>query len=457
MNASFVKPAPCCTRYSRFLRSCQSHQLCASNCDDIDEEHGSGINDGIFHKEDNPVKTRFRARVSYLGTQFHGWQLQSNTNRSTVQGEIEGVLARRFGRRIPVLGAGRTDAGVHARGQAIHFDLFSNEMPFDPPKRPQIVGEPMGNPILMIEKDQQQTCTDFCHELQHSMNRMTMLDIRLFNLQLAPYTQTFKKGKDIDASSSENKSEAAENCFEPQKTKLLHFATRPRPWHAIQSASSKWYSYRFILGPTLWNPMDRFTRTHFVHRPMFALESPSNHRPSKSASIEPYAITQKDIDRLQAILRLYEGTHDFKAFGGKLEQNEKRAGMQINTIRTVYKVELVKEPLKESYQFGIQNHADNNKLPRSQEDQLTFIGEEGNYRIDFLLQGALYKMVRNMVGTAMEVWLGRLTEERLIALLRNVQDGRTDDTKKFRRKDNPCKPAPPEGLTLECVYYDDDF
>ena len=99
------------------------------------------------------------------------------------------------------------------------------------------------------------------------------------------------------------------------------------------------------------------------------------------------------------------------------------------------------------------------------QDQLGFIGEEGNYRIDFLLQGALYKMVRNMVGTAIEVWLGRISEDHLMELLQMhwEEDSMEEDDKpqkkneKIGRKDNPCKPAPPEGLTLECVYYGDNF
>jgi len=232
----------------------------------------------------------------------------------------------------------------------------------------------------------------------------------------------------------------------------------------IQSASSKWYSYRFTLGPTLRNPMDRHTRTHFVHRPMFA-DGSSKLRPSKSASVEPYALTKDDIDGLRDILRMYEGTHDFKAFGGQLEQNEKRAGRSIDTVRTVYRVELVKEPSEENYAFGDDHnvvHA--GQLQQSQ--QLGFIGEEGNYRIDFLLQGALYKMVRNMVGTAMEVWLGRMEREQLAELLghsnSNTKEGEEGEgvvanDNKFCRKDNPCKPAPPEGSTLECVYYDGNF
>jgi tRNA pseudouridine38-40 synthase len=63
---------------------------------------------------------RFRATVEYDGTEFAGFQLQSKAR--TVQGELEAALARLSGgSRQPVMGAGRTDAGVHATGQVIAF------------------------------------------------------------------------------------------------------------------------------------------------------------------------------------------------------------------------------------------------------------------------------------------------------------------------------------------------
>ena len=63
---------------------------------------------------------RFRATVEYDGTEFAGFQSQRNAR--TVQGELEAALARLSGgARQPVVGAGRTDAGVHAAGQVIAF------------------------------------------------------------------------------------------------------------------------------------------------------------------------------------------------------------------------------------------------------------------------------------------------------------------------------------------------
>ena len=61
----------------------------------------------------------FKLTLSYDGTQFHGWQLQPN--KRTVQGTVEEALARIAGRRVPVIGAGRTDAGVHALSQTASF------------------------------------------------------------------------------------------------------------------------------------------------------------------------------------------------------------------------------------------------------------------------------------------------------------------------------------------------
>lgn len=61
------------------------------------------------------------AVVEYDGTHFSGFQLQPNSNTRTVQGELEAALTHITGQRIRVAGAGRTDAGAHAKGQVISF------------------------------------------------------------------------------------------------------------------------------------------------------------------------------------------------------------------------------------------------------------------------------------------------------------------------------------------------
>ncbi len=65
---------------------------------------------------------RYRAVLSYVGTHFSGWQIQKNAPR-TVQAVLERALEGLSGEPVRAVAAGRTDAGVHADGQVVHFDL----------------------------------------------------------------------------------------------------------------------------------------------------------------------------------------------------------------------------------------------------------------------------------------------------------------------------------------------
>lgn len=65
---------------------------------------------------------RFKLLLEYDGTRYAGWQVQQNAR--TVQGELLQAAFQIFGtQQLELYGAGRTDAGVHARGQVAHLDL----------------------------------------------------------------------------------------------------------------------------------------------------------------------------------------------------------------------------------------------------------------------------------------------------------------------------------------------
>lgn len=67
---------------------------------------------------------RYFITFAYDGTAYHGWQIQPNGN--SVQEELQKALSTILRENIEVVGAGRTDAGVHARRMTAHFETEAN-------------------------------------------------------------------------------------------------------------------------------------------------------------------------------------------------------------------------------------------------------------------------------------------------------------------------------------------
>jgi tRNA pseudouridine38-40 synthase len=93
---------------------------------------------------------RYRLLIEYDGRPFCGWQRQLDD--MTVQGAVEEAFFKFSGERAAVQGAGRTDSGVHARGQTAHVDL---EKSWSPDKVQGAVNrhlQPLPVSILKVEK-----------------------------------------------------------------------------------------------------------------------------------------------------------------------------------------------------------------------------------------------------------------------------------------------------------------
>lgn len=192
-------------------------------------------------------------------------------------------------------------------------------------------------------------------------------------------------------------------------------------WHAMYNSLGKLYTYRFST-KRVADPLQRLTRAH-VRDPL-------------------------DIDTLYRLTSLFEGTHDFQVkhntqpslisiitinhllypsslylyiqnFANRLEHKRKmsKKGADFTSIRTVTSVQLIEE------EEG-----------------------EGHYRLEVRLEGALQRMVRNMMGGLWSVAKGDMEEEELKRALYGpvYPTGRS-----------PIRAAPAHGLTLEMVYYDD--
>ena len=279
---------------------------------------------------DRCLNDRYAAIVTYDGGDYSGWQIQT-TNRC-VQGVLNEVLGDMWEHPVKVLGASRTDKGVHARGQVIHFDL----------------------PISLSE-------TEVAESL-HKVNRMLPDDLKLKRLSRAP-----------------------EGLLEIQIAQGL-------PWHAGENAVAKHYSYIFSASDHMIDPMSIRYR----------------------ANLYNYKATQlMNLESFQEALNVFKGTHDFKAFGNRLDVrarvHEAYSGETFSSVRTVLSAEISEIQVL------------NNNSPSPSSSSSSFGITCGTfYRVDIIVNGALYKMLRNMIAGCIEVSYGTMQLNELQSLLGNI-------------------------------------
>lgn len=255
-----------------------------------------------------------RITLAYDGGRYAGWQRQANG--PSVQAAVEQALETLEERKVAVVGAGRTDAGVHALGQVASATL-SREI----------------EPAALV---------------------------RALNARL------------------------------PHDIRVLAAADAPDGFNARFAAREKLYRYR-IFNRAIGDPFERRYSWH-VARPL-------------------------DFDALADALAVVEGQHDFAAF--------QATGSHVtSTVRTLSGVSAqltAWAPMRGAVEPDVE--------------------EGGVVSLDFRGDGFLRHMVRNIVGSVVQVGLGR----RPARWMADVLDGRD------RRRAGPT--APPEGLFLVSVRY----
>ncbi|MBQ8047451.1 MAG: tRNA pseudouridine(38-40) synthase TruA [Prevotella sp.] len=116
---------------------------------------------------------RYFIHLCYDGTRYHGWQIQPSAN--SVQQELQFALSTILRVPIEVVGAGRTDTGVHARHMVAHFDFDTSCIP-----------QPLLSDLKEDESAQQtpdSRLRNFADNLAYRLNRMLPRDISVYRVE----------------------------------------------------------------------------------------------------------------------------------------------------------------------------------------------------------------------------------------------------------------------------------
>ena len=273
-----------------------------------------------------------RLLIAYDGTDFHGWQRQSNA--PTVQDCLESAIERILGERAQVWGSGRTDAGVHALNQVANFKT---------------------------------DCPIPCENLVKALN------------DALPPTVRIKDSHEVSAK-----------------------------FHARYDVHSKTYRYRILQAPVcppfLWR---------FVWHYPFPLDG----------------------GRMTEAAKLFEGEHDFTSFaavdGSAAEESFQGAGKDRNAPRRDGGSGA--QPAAHKIETAMVRRIFASRIFRHPRTSMLIYEVSGN--------GFLHHMVRNMVGTLMEVGRGKLEPGGIMRIL------------KARDRTMAGPTAPAQGLCLVEVEY----
>ena len=135
-------------------------------------------------KGEEKGKRRVALVIQYEGTKYFGWQKQKEGK--TIQGELEDVIESLDPIIAPkAVAAGRTDSGVHASGQVVHFD-FMGHIP--PKKWASALNGRLPKTIRVLESVEQDLEWHACYDAVYRRYRYTINNSRRSNLFLNPWS-----------------------------------------------------------------------------------------------------------------------------------------------------------------------------------------------------------------------------------------------------------------------------
>lgn len=123
-----------------------------------------------------PIRKRYKLTIAYDGTLFYGWQRQEPAGLEplrTVQGTVQLALCHVMRQPIELVGASRTDSGVHARGQVAHFDA-TTRIPTE--RMPQAINSRLPVDVEVLSAEEVEPTFDAIKGARHKRYRYRMFN-----------------------------------------------------------------------------------------------------------------------------------------------------------------------------------------------------------------------------------------------------------------------------------------
>ena len=351
-----------------------------------------------------PDCRRFKAKISYIGEGFCGWQKQGPSPDGTllrsIEGQLEQSLRPALGQAVGFFPAGRTDAGVSATGQIVTFDaMLSPRSPVGPKPSKHLRGEELAKARQKIFAEESQTVLlDVLGQptppsgLAAAFNCVLPTDLQIVSVEMAarnfdPLGEARWKRYcyALDAPA----------CFAVRKS-VYWGVLQDSEEAAIAGGRLDVPRHSQTLGIPEANPDSKFRASH-PSEPSPGDEGARGKVPEPDNAAVPDVI----VSRMQDAAHLLVGTHDFAAFQAK--------GGRVTTVRSIFRCSV-------------------------QEDA-------GRLVITCEGDGFLYKMVRIIAGTLLKIGMG-IAPPSLVTEMIETQN---------RRLAGP--PLPARYLTLQHVEY----